>query len=91
MFDPLWTTSVSIPIFQIMLVLTVGTLALVLGKVKGSLVVFYCGVLYWGYFCNPSLRSTDGTFQMGAFTLFFLGFGVVILLLALIGLLTHQD
>lgn len=91
MFEPMWTISVTIPIFQIMLVLTLGTLALVLGKMKLSLVVFYCGILYWGYFRNPSLKSAEGTFQMDAFTLFFLGFGVVILLLTLIGLLTHQD
>lgn len=91
MFEPLWTTSVSIPIFQIMLVLTVGSLALVLGKMKLSLVVYYCGILYWAYFRNPGLKSTDGTFQMDAFTLFFMGFGVAILFLALIGLLSHQD
>jgi hypothetical protein len=91
MFEPMWTISVSIPIFQIMLVLTVGTLALVLGKMKLSLVVYYCGILYWGYFRNPSLKSTDGTFQMDAFSLFFFGFGAAILFLAMIGLLTHQD
>jgi hypothetical protein len=91
MFEPLLNTSVSIPIIQIMLVLTVGTLALVLGKMKAAIVVYYCGILYWGYFRNPSLKSSGGTFQMDAFTLFFLGFGVAILFLALIGLLTHED
>lgn len=91
MFEPMWTTSVSIPIFQIMLALTVGTLALVLRKIKLSLVVFYCGLLYWGYFLNPSLKSTDGTFQMDAFSLFFMGFGVAIVFLVLIGLLSQQD
>lgn len=91
MFEPMWTISVSIPIFQIMLVLTVGTLALVLGKMKLALVVYFCGILYWGYFRNPSLKSIDGTFQMDAFSLFFMGFGVAILFLAMIGLLTHQD
>jgi len=91
MFEPLWTTSVSIPLFQLMLVLTVGTLALVLGKMKLSLIVYCAGILYWAYFRNPSLKSTDGTFQMDAFSLFFMGFGVAMVFLTLIGLLTHQD
>lgn len=91
MFEPLWTTNLSIPLIQILLVLTVGTLALVLGKMKWSLVVFCAGLIYWAYFRNPILKSTDGTFQMDAFSICFMGFGVVILFLALIGLLTHQD
>lgn len=91
MFEPLWTTSASIPIFQIMLVLAIGTLALVLGRLKLSLIICYCGILYWGYFLNPALRNSEGTFEMDAFTIFFLGFGIAVLFLALIGLFTHQD
>jgi len=91
MFDPLWTTSVSIPLFQIMLIMGASTLALVLGKMKISIVIGFCGLLYWGYFCNPSLKSTDGTFQMDAFSLACMGFGVAIVFLVLVGLLTHQD
>ncbi|MDX9744964.1 MAG: hypothetical protein WCX84_00400 [Syntrophales bacterium] len=91
MFEPLWTTSISIPLFQLMLVLVIGTLTLVIGKVKLSLVVYCTGILYWAYFRNPGLKSAEGTFQMDAFSIFLLGIGVVILFLTLIGLLTHQD
>jgi hypothetical protein len=91
MFEPLWTTSISVPLLQIVLFLTAGSLSLVLGKFKLSLIIFYCGMLYWGFFLNPELRNPEGNFEMDAFTLVFLGFGVVILFLALIGLFTHQD
>lgn len=91
MFEPLWTTQISIPLYHIMLILTVGTLTMIFGRMKLSLIIYSSGVLYWGYFLNPALKSPEGTFQMDAFGLFYMGFGIAVVFLLLIGLLTHQD
>jgi hypothetical protein len=81
-------TKVIIPITQIVLFLTISTLALLFGRAKLALVVNYLFALYWGYLCNLELY-TD-LFQSSEYIVYiYFGFGVIIALLAVLGFVTQ--
>jgi polyferredoxin len=83
-------TKIVIPITQIVLFLSISTLALLFGRVKLALLTNYLFALYWGYLCNLGLY-TD-LFEKSEYIIYlYFGFGVAIALMAVVGFITHSN
>ena len=83
----LYSTELAIPLYQVGLLLFFSTLTLFAGKVQLALVINYLFVLYWGYWLNRAAVFGDGMPQLDLFTMCYFGFGILIIILALIGFL----
>lgn len=83
-------TEIVIPITQIVLFLSISTLALLFGRVKLALMINYLFALYWGYLVNMELY-TDLFQQMEYVLYLYFGFGLVIALLAAVGFVLQRD
>ncbi len=80
-----------IPLFQVGLLLLLGTLSLLMGWLRLALLINLTFALYWGYLVNrEQLGPAIGRMDYLSVTLYF-GFGIVIIVLALIGFFSHQD
>lgn len=85
------STQLTIPMSQVILLLILSTLALLMGRMKLALFINYCFTLYWGYVANMGVFSGEELLKMDQFTLIYFGSGIVIVLLAMIGLIMHRD
>jgi hypothetical protein len=83
-------THLSVPVFQICLLLLLSTLALIFGRIKLALLINYCFTLYWGYILSIDTFTEIGMFSFNTFTFTYFGFGLVIVFLALIGLFYYR-
>ncbi len=79
----LYSTELAIPLYQVGLLLLLSSLANFAGKMQLALIINYLFVLYWGYWLNRKAIVP----QLDLFTTCYFGFGVLILVLALIGFL----
>ena len=86
-----YSTELAVPISQITLLLVFGTLALLFRRVKLALIINYVFTLYWGYGFNREQLMGSGIEKIDYFTPFYFGFGLLIVILALIGFLTNPD
>ena len=91
MVEILHSTYLSIPLSQVMMLLFLSTMALLFGRLKLALLISYGFALFWGYISNMINTTSEGTFSLDSFTVFYIGFGMSILVLALIGFTTHKD
>ena len=87
--DVLLSTQFTVPMSQIVLLLGIGTMALICGRLKLALLTNYCFTLYWGYV--PQLSLLTDSSQFNKFTFAYFGFGLLIILLALVGFMYHAD
>jgi hypothetical protein len=85
------TTQLTIPVSQVILLLMLSTVALITGRLKLALFINYCFTLYWGYIANMGLFSGEEFLKMDQYTLLYFGSGIVIVLLAMIGLIAHRS
>ena len=81
-----YSTEVTVPIFQIALLLLISTLALLFGRVKLALIANYVFTLYWGFLANEGFMA-GSTFN----TVSYFGFGLMVIILALIGFFTATE
>jgi uncharacterized membrane protein len=81
------STKLSVPLFQVMLLLVVTTTALLLGRIKLALLMNYVFTLFWGYVHNGGLF--DSIEKLTMFTTIYFVFGLAIVVLAAIGFLSH--
>ena len=81
----LYLTELTIPLYQIGLLLLLSSLAVFAGKAQLALIINYLFVLYWGYWLNQGAILADGP-QLDLFTVCYFGFGILIIILALMGL-----
>lgn len=88
--DIFLSTQLSIPMLQVALLLGLSTLALIFGRIKLALLINYCFTLYWGYLSNIS-SFTEGGLKLDSFSFFYLGFGLIIIVLALVGFVYYRD
>ncbi|MBW1702967.1 MAG: hypothetical protein JRJ69_00590 [Deltaproteobacteria bacterium] len=86
-----YSTELAVPISQITLLLVFSTLALLFGRVKLALIINYVFTLYWGYGFNREQLMGSGIEKIDYFTLFYFGFGLLTVILALIGFMIHDD
>ena len=75
-----YSVEITIPIFQVALLLLISTLALLFGRVKLALLINYVFTLYWGFLANEGFMI-GSTFN----TVAYFGFGLLIIILVLIG------
>jgi hypothetical protein len=82
-------TEISIPITQIVLLLLLSTGALFFGKLKLALLINYLFTLYWGYGINRDSLADSGFQHLSGFTILYVGFGLVIVAVALVSLVSE--
>ena len=86
------STQLVIPTMQVVLLLALSTGALLFGHLKLALLINYCFTLYWGYVANVDVFSTGGMMRLNNHTfLYYFGFGLAVVLLAMIGFATHRE
>jgi hypothetical protein len=81
-----YSTQISVPITQIVLLLSISTLALLFGRLKLALLVNYLFTLYWGYLSNQGIMA-----EWKISTVAYFGFGLTVVILAMIGFLTAPE
>ena len=74
------------PLYQIILLLTLSTFALIFGNAKAALLINYLFALYWAYVFDREYILEAGAKQTSLFPWLYFGFGFAIFFLALIGL-----
>lgn len=84
------TLQITIPIFQILLLLVLSTLALVLGRLKIAVLINFCFAMYWGYILNLNTFTEAGLLKMNSFTFTYFGIGLVVLVLFIVGFIFHD-
>ena len=88
--DFFFMKEICIPISQIALLLLLSTVALFVGRVKLALLFNYLFTLYWGYGINRDYLIGLGVQDISGYTLVYLGFGIAIAVLALVGLILES-
>ena len=89
--DIFYSTELVIPLYQVALLLALTTLGLLFNRVRIALIINYLFVLYWGYWINREAILGKGTPALDLFTLCYFGFGILIVILALIGFLNRTE
>jgi hypothetical protein len=87
----LFAKELTVPLYQAGLLLALSTLALFLGKLRIALIINYLYVLYWVYWLNREVILGKGTPALTSSSLVYFGFGIVVVILALIGLLNRPN
>jgi len=85
------STQLAVPALQLILLLILITIALLVGFLRLALVINYCFTLYWGYVANFDLFIAQGVDNLSGYTFLYFGSGIVIILLAMIGLVMHRE
>jgi len=88
--ETLLTTEITISLSQILTLISLTTFALVFGYARLALVLNYCFLVYCGYFSN-SLLFNDGVLRFDSITFPYMGFGLAVLLLAMLGLVYSRE
>ncbi|MFO7569640.1 MAG: hypothetical protein R6W75_07555 [Smithellaceae bacterium] len=80
----------SIPLFQIMVLLVIMTIAVLFGYLKIGLFCTYGFLFYWGNILHirAVFENTDSTLATASFL--YMGFGLIIIFLAMVGFLLHK-
>ena len=86
-----YSTELAIPLYQMGLLLILSTAALFFGRVKLALIVNYLFVLYWGFWLSRGALIGSTVFEIDRFSLAYIGFGIVICILALVGFFHHSE
>ena len=86
-----YTAKLSIPLIQILLLLFLSTVALLYGKKRLALLVNYAFVLYWGYLHNRAYLQGFSLDKVDFVSISYIGFGLVIVALIIIGFLSPSD
>jgi hypothetical protein len=85
------STQLAVPMFQVILLLILSTLALLMGRLRLALFINYCFTIYWGYVANLDLFAAAELSKLNSFTFIYFGLGIVIVLLAMAGLYLHHE
>jgi hypothetical protein len=88
--ETILSTQLSIPLSQILTLLSLTTLALVFGYPRLALILNYCFLIRWAYISNMILFTENGVLNIDSVTFPYMGFGFAILLLAAMGLLVYS-
>jgi len=72
--DFLYTTRLSVPLFQVVILLGITSIATLFGRLRLALVTTYLFTLYWGYFLNRDLLF-GFIKELDYFVFLYFGFG----------------
>ena len=89
--DFFFSTKIAIPLFQILLLLILSTAVLLYGKVRLALVINYIFTMYWGYVFNRNYLRGFGYDRIDAYSLVYLAFGLVVVLLVFVGFSAQRE
>ena len=87
--ETIFSTQVTVSLSQILMLVSLTTLALVFGYPRIALFLNYCFFIYWSYFSNTILFTEKGVLKLDSITFPYIGFGLAVLLLAMMGLFVH--
>ncbi|HBH86757.1 MAG TPA: hypothetical protein DDY17_04030 [Syntrophaceae bacterium] len=88
--ETILSTEIAVSIAQVLTLISLTTFALVFGYPRLALVLNYCFLIYCCYFSN-SLLLNDGALKFDSATFPYLGIGLAILLLAMMGLVHSRE
>ncbi len=88
--ETIFSTQVTVSLSQILMLVSLTTLALVFGYPRIALFLNYCFFIYWSYFSNTILFTEQGVLKLDSVTFPYIGFGLAVMLLAMMGLLVHS-
>jgi uncharacterized membrane protein len=83
------TTQLAVPLMQIMLLLSLSTVILIIGRIRLALCINYLFALYWGYVFNADLFNSLE--KASVFNSVYIGFGIAVVILAVIGFVAHAN
>ena len=87
----LGSTELVVPLYQIAMLLAISTLALLFGRIKMALIINYIFTLYWGYGVNREYLVGHRIDQFNLFTLIYFVFGIIIVILAILGFFARHE
>jgi len=85
----LQTTELTVPLIQIMLLLSLSTSILIIGRIRLALLINYLFALYWGYVFNADLFNSLE--KAGLFNSIYVGFGITVVIFAIVGFVAHAN
>ena len=80
----------SIPVYQVVWLLLMITTAQLFGKIKLALLISYIFTLYWGYFLNREIML-NSVHNGEYIILIYFGFGIAVVVLAIIGFMVKHE
>ncbi len=89
--EALLSTQITMPLSQMLTLLSLTTFALVFGYPRLALIMNYCFMIYWSYISNAVLFTDKGILKLDSTTFPYMGFGIAILLLATMGLMYSRE
>ena len=90
--DLLDVVELSIPAYQMAMLLLISTLALVAGKTRLALLITYLFTLHWGYvFINGDSLAGVDVKTLNIFTMIYFGLGLAIAFFAALRFLMHEE
>jgi len=89
--EALLSTQVTVSLSQILTLVSLTTLAVVFGYPRAALFLNYCFLMYWSYFSNMILFTEKGVLKLDGVTFPFIGFGLAVIMLAMMGLVYSRD
>jgi hypothetical protein len=89
--ESIFSSEITIPLFEVILLLVLSTLAFLFGRLKLAILINYCFTVYWGYVLNFNIFTAYGALLPNTFTYIYLGGGFLIILLAILGFWTQHD
>jgi hypothetical protein len=86
-----FSAQVSIPLFQIMVVLGLVSVSLIFGQIKLSLLIGYCSILYWSGIWNWPLFVESNAWKPSGAAFLVTAAMIIIVLFSALSLLYHKD
>jgi hypothetical protein len=84
------STQLAVPSLQLVLLLILSTVTLLVGRLRLALFINYGFTLYWGYILNIDLFIGPTAVKMSGYTILYFSIGIIVILLVLLGLITHR-
>lgn len=81
----------TVPLFQVMVLLTIMTIALLFGFLKLGLLFCYIFIFYWGNLFSVRSIFENADPVNSTLSFFYIGFGLIITFLAMIGFLLNRN
>ncbi|MEE9911131.1 MAG: hypothetical protein K4571_05350 [Deltaproteobacteria bacterium] len=89
--ESLFDGAISVPMYQIMFLLVIMTVSLLFGYLKMGLFLCYAFVFYWGNIFNIQAIFGSADPNSATASFLFIGFGLIIVFLAMLGFLLNKE
>jgi hypothetical protein len=89
--ESLLANEMSVPVYQIVFLLVIMTVALLFGYLRLGMFFSYVFVFYWGNIFNVRSIFNNADPTVSTFSFMFVGFGLIIIFLAMVGFLLNRE